>query len=450
MAYLPHKNKDLWDKTKELFKITPNNITELNEIFFKGNCPFFEEIDKNYKKEGEDFLGVYKYLQKLALNLENILPVEITLLKKGSQGRNELTRKEVALIFLLSFFNLIDLSQEKDREISHFAVYEDLISLEYRNFEFGRCFLNYLTNIGKWLSKDDPILKEKIKYIRDSKGVIDYDNFSETKLCEIKIYEKGSLFDGETSYYVDFANMFIGGGVLEGKCAQEETLFASHTEAIVAMFFMEAMDDNDAIRIDNIIQYSNYEGYGSKFKYKGSCIDKNTNLTIIKRKKIIAIDAIIYYSQKYGLIDQRIVERDIHKAYVGFNLAFFEKDEEKEIKSIATGNWGCGAFRGDPELKFLQQWVAASLARIQRLDYYTNESNKMKNIIELLKAIKKKYKTANELYKDLVTNNLSEGEVLEILLNNEENYDFNLKEEIENDYKDDEKKKVKKHKCIII
>lgn len=27
---------------------------------------------------------------------------------------------------------------------------------------------------------------------------------------------------------------------------------------------------------------------------------------------------------------------------------------------VATGNWGCGAFGGDPELKAIIQWLAAS------------------------------------------------------------------------------------------
>ena len=30
------------------------------------------------------------------------------------------------------------------------------------------------------------------------------------------------------------------------------------------------------------------------------------------------------------------------------------------ITGIATGNWGCGAFGGDMELKSLLQWIAAS------------------------------------------------------------------------------------------
>jgi hypothetical protein len=31
---------------------------------------------------------------------------------------------------------------------------------------------------------------------------------------------------------------------------------------------------------------------------------------------------------------------------------------------ISTGNWGCGAFGGDPALKFVQQVVAAALAGV--------------------------------------------------------------------------------------
>ncbi|XP_059168557.1 uncharacterized protein LOC131950431 isoform X2 [Physella acuta] len=38
---------------------------------------------------------------------------------------------------------------------------------------------------------------------------------------------------------------------------------------------------------------------------------------------------------------------------------------------IATGNWGCGAFQGNPQVKFVLQWIAASIARSPTLLYYT-------------------------------------------------------------------------------
>lgn len=41
---------------------------------------------------------------------------------------------------------------------------------------------------------------------------------------------------------------------------------------------------------------------------------------------------------------------------------------------IATGNWGCGAFGGDPELKTIIQWLAAS-----QVVLYLDSSKRMCN-----------------------------------------------------------------------
>lgn len=48
--------------------------------------------------------------------------------------------------------------------------------------------------------------------------------------------------------------------------------------------------------------------------------------------------------------------------------------------AIATGNWGCGAFRGNPQLKSLLQWAAASCAGAPSLHYYTFESPEVRQV----------------------------------------------------------------------
>ena len=411
---LPHKDKNNWNKICEkYFKKNIKNISDLNAIFFEGKYPFFNEINKNYKKEGDEFVKIYQYLQKLILDLdEKILPYEIKILKTKENDKLELTRRQVAILFLLSFFKIMN----KDLR---FCVY-NIISTTKKGikFEFGRCFLNYLTNIGKWLSEENPILEEKIKFIRISKNKEPNDYNESTDFCDIKIYEKGSLFDGEASYCVDFANRYIGGGVLTGGCVQEEILFAIQPEAIASLLFMEKMGNNDAIRIDNTIQYSNYEGYASNFLFKSNAIGNDTKE--IKRTKLIAIDAFPHSKIR----DQKIIARDIYKAFIGFKTVFYDEKEEIEEKSIATGNWGCGAFGGDYELKFLQQWIAASFAGIKRLDYYTFNNKNMKYIIEMLNQIKNKYKKVKDLYNDLCAKKFSEGKVVKILLGlSEEDFD---------------------------
>lgn len=40
-------------------------------------------------------------------------------------------------------------------------------------------------------------------------------------------------------------------------------------------------------------------------------------------------------------------------------------------RPLATGNWGCGVFGGDPQVKSLLQWVAASQAGLRTIYYYS-------------------------------------------------------------------------------
>ncbi|WAR27440.1 PARG1-like protein [Mya arenaria] len=54
-------------------------------------------------------------------------------------------------------------------------------------------------------------------------------------------------------------------------------------------------------------------------------------------------------------------------------------------RPIATGNWGCGAFGGDPHLKSLLQWMAASYAGCPCLLYYTfQNANMEKEVVDLI------------------------------------------------------------------
>lgn len=51
----------------------------------------------------------------------------------------------------------------------------------------------------------------------------------------------------------------------------------------------------------------------------------------------------------------------LNKAYVGFMGDSKIEDKKEDTKLVSTGRWGCGAFNGNSELKFIIQWIAASL-----------------------------------------------------------------------------------------
>ena len=410
VSYFPHKFKDIWDRTKEIFNSEIKTISDINTNFYLGKSNFFKEIEKTYPKEGDEFIKVFNNIRSLVLNIEKLFKDEIKILKGNTTAKIILTRKQVALIFILGFFEIFAFDIEKMQVNIRFLFYNILKSNSGSNFSKGRYFLNYLTVIGKWLEENNPLLEENVIFIRENKE-FDFKKVNgKQKLCEIDIIEEGSLFDSDASFCVDFANEYIGGGVLSGGCVQEEILFAVEPEAIVSIFLMEKMEDNDAIRIDNLIKYCNYSGYGRTFKFEGSALKDNDK--IIKHN-IIAIDAVCSYFS--GGIEKENIERDIAKAYVGFDLIHF--DDEKVVKlkkTVSTGNWGCGAFGGDFELKFLQQWIAATYAGVEKLYYYTFKKKQMESVIKNWKKIESL--NVDNLYLTLIETDLIKGEVLEIII----------------------------------
>lgn len=51
------------------------------------------------------------------------------------------------------------------------------------------------------------------------------------------------------------------------------------------------------------------------------------------------------------------------------------------IAPVATGNWGCGSTsHGDVQLKLVIQWMAASLAGLPVLVYYTSGHDKLTKV----------------------------------------------------------------------
>ena len=59
-----------------------------------------------------------------------------------------------------------------------------------------------------------------------------------------------------------------------------------------------------------------------------------------------------------------IIDSLIKNELIIFN--FFRLLLFYDERYIATGNWGCGVYNGIFELKFLEQWIAASFSGVQR------------------------------------------------------------------------------------
>ena len=185
------------------------------------------------------------------------------------------------------------------------------------------------------------------------------------------------------------------------------------------------MDENEAILIRGAEQFSSYTGYGGRFKYAGTYADSNP---IDERNRrcvsIAAIDAIpVSFGGEFQYNKQDIV-RELNKAYCGFSFTIpgdraGSGASAGELAPVATGNWGCGAFGGDKELKTLIQWMAAS--KVGRpVQYFTfREKQLSEQQQKVTKLLLERKLSVGQLYSILTKTQgqMKKGNVFEYVMN---------------------------------
>ncbi|KAF9960634.1 hypothetical protein BGZ65_011934, partial [Modicella reniformis] len=206
---------------------------------------------------------------------------------------------------------------------------------------------------------------------------------------------------------LDFANRNLGGGALENGAVQEEIRFMVCPELIVSRLFTQQLEPNEAVLIKGAERYSNHVGYSKSFEWFSDHRDPTPRDKLGRRMtEICAIDARPFKSRISRLeqFERHYVLREINKALVGFRVSpinasewgLTRKDEPLSTSTtinrpIATGNWGCGAFGGHLQLKFVLQWIAASMCGSfslvdqrprDELLYYTFGMHQLKDEIE--------------------------------------------------------------------
>ena len=200
---------------------------------------------------------------------------------------------------------------------------------------------------------------------------------SAAPLCAVEARAEGTIEDdGAGQLQLDFANKNVGGGVLRNGAVQEEIRFLICPELIVSRLLAERLRDHEALVFSNFARHSNYEGYGRSFRFAGPHVPPPGGA---EETALLAIDATMFRRhermQQYGEVS---LERELNKALVGFTPAPMPVDGAASstagaaaLASICTGNWGCGAFGGDLQLKSMIQWLACSLAGRPSMTYFT-------------------------------------------------------------------------------
>merc|ERR1719229_587742 len=115
---------------------------------------------------------------------------------------------------------------------------------------------------------------------------------------------------------------------------------------------------------------------------------------------MVAIDA-LQMSHSDDQYSQPLLSRELNKAYIGFEKSKEEKSGLAPVAAVATGNWGCGAFGGDPHLKALIQLMAASEVG-RDIAYFTFGDKQLRDEVD-------------RMYSFLVTKEVRIGQLVHII-----------------------------------
>ena len=149
---------------------------------------------------------------------------------------------------------------------------------------------------------------------------IDHWRGSKTSLSECVIDDTGWIEDLDSHLMIDFANKYIGGGVMNQGMVQEEIYFLIYPECLISSMCCERMENWETIFITGAKRFSKYTGYADKTKFAGffnDPLDDGSNVLI--PWTFAAIDAIHY--PHWGTKEQFEYEkvlRELRKAYIGF------------------------------------------------------------------------------------------------------------------------------------
>eukprot|EP01084_Bolivina_argentea_P119216 211398_1 len=359
------------------------------------------------------------FIKKLILNMPKIFQIKSndnenknndndnftgTFLNPKCNAKVSLTRGQVASILACCWFG-IELYE-------HCSFHGELNSVGTP----GKleCWIRYFDFVrqkgmnSNWFNKENVTVWRKCMLTQQCE-LLEYTNLirNKTQLCDFNVFEEGCIEDQCGELHADFANQYIGGGVLEGGNVQEEIRFTVNTECIISKWLCPLpMTHNEAIIIFGSQQFFDYKGYGSSFCFNGYrnnkkemffCDNMNHRLG---SSVIIGIDALYLFTPKKQ-IDVDFMMREIAKSFIGYSIS--NDDIGHKMDVVSTGNWGCGIFRGDPQLKAMLQWISVSLSG-RSVAYYTFKDRRVANGLlgGFMKQFNGKKITVGNLWKVLV------------------------------------------------
>lgn len=361
---------------------------------FVGLC---RHVDQMQPADQQYLLGILlPQVAKLALQAPHLCQKPVPLLTVGMRHALTMSQEQCACLLANAFF----------------------CTFPHRNSPLHRSeFFNYPTiNFSRLFESPSPRTSEKLKaifcYFKSvventvPNGLITFQRCglshsiewrrSQCKVTQLHLSSVGTIEDdGRGMLQVDFAAPLVGGGVLGHGLVQEEIRFLINPELIVARLFTERLADTECLIVTGAQRYSEYTGYSDTFHWARAHLDSTPRDSWLRRcTDIVAMDA-VKFDNPLDQYSPHYLERELVKAFCGFSCRVIP---DQHRKAIATGNWGCGAFKGDVKLKALIQILAAAQAH-RDVTYFTFGSNdSTRDIRTMHRFLKERNVTVGQVY----------------------------------------------------
>ena len=306
----PQKRKDLWDNHHvrlpcSNFSEFPKNgriVKRWNLVRQALNQPILESqaliqaILEYNKVDRWNFDGLKYFLDEylsvseksafydvilpkmieISLALPEVLSQSVPLLKRGTNQKITLSQSQICSLLANAFFCTFPNRNSRARR-SQYSNYPSInfnglfglynLSRKESQMEKLKCLINYFRR------RIDGMAGQRL--VTFSRRCLSYERMpmwehSENLFTKLRVDVNGTIEDPENQgmLEVDFANAFVGGGVIGQGCVQEEIRFIICPELIVSRLFTERLNDNEVLIIHGFERYSDYTGYASNFKFQ--------------------------------------------------------------------------------------------------------------------------------------------------------------------------------------
>lgn len=325
----------------------------------------YEFIKRDVNEEYERLLP---FLAQWALAAPSLLPESIPMLRSGANAHIALSRVQVRCLLALMFWSAFPASGRGPG--THKSTKNTLLKI-FGQPKPGRgeaqlakihCFLQYFQqNVSP--PNSDFLVFRRIVFSVNLPG-------DSLHLPQVSVVSGPSphVESYQNCIQIDFADKSFGGGVLGAGCAQEECMLLAYVEPIVGLLFLEELQDNEVVAISGVRQYNQYQGYSDSLRWQKGIVEA------VDGRVLLAIDAEDYRKREHQQYHHKAVTREVKKAMLGFAAT-----PAPPAYEVVTGNWGCGVFKGDIQLKFLIQWVAAAFSR-RNVRYLTWDKRELEGL----------------------------------------------------------------------